>query len=217
VREAVIAAVTAKPKLTPALFAAIRAGAIRPPEIPSQRRTQLLKHADAAIRAAAEECFRDLEGGDRMAVYRAYRDVIARPGDPKSGGAVFARACAACHSHQGAGGKVGPDLTGVRHQPADALLLHILVPNYEVVPAYQTVTVTTDDGRSVSGWLAGETDTGLTLRTAAGTEETILRKNLAAFAASGLSLMPDGLEGTMTKDELGDLIAFLKQEPADGR
>jgi putative heme-binding domain-containing protein len=73
--------------------------------------------------------------------------------------------------------------------------------------------VTTDDGRTITGWLAGETDTSISLRTAAGTEESLLRKNIASLTASGLSLMPDGLEQAMAKDELVNLIAFLKREP----
>ena len=152
-----------------------------------------------------------------MKVFRAHRGLLTKPGDPASGATVFARVCAACHTYHGTGGKVGPDLSGVRNQPADALLLHILVPNYEVVPAYQTITVATDDGRTLAGWLASETDTSLTLRTAFGVEETVLRRNIASLSASGLSLMPDGLEQAMTTDELVNLIAYLKDDPTAGR
>ena len=212
VRESIITTLTAKPKMTAVLFAAIRQGTVKPPEISSPKRTQLMKHSDPAIRQEAETLFQELESGDRMKIYRAHRELLAKPGDPTVGSAVFTRTCAACHTHRGVGGKVGPDLTGVRNQPADALLLHILVPNYEVAPAYQTITIATDDARTLTGWLAGETDNSLTLRTAFGTEETVLRKNIASLTASGLSLMPDGLEQTMTKDELVSLIAFLKSE-----
>lgn len=212
IREAVVATLTANPRLIDVLFAAIKSGVIAPPEISSTRRTQLLKHADAKVKASAEEIFKDLEGGDRMEVYRKVRDVLGTNNDAAHGKAVFLRACSACHTHRGTGGKVGPDLTGVRNQPADALLLHILVPNYEVAPSYQTLAVTTKDGRSVTGWLAAETEGSLTLRTAFGTEETVLRNSIATLTASGLSLMPDGLEQTMTKEDVASLIAFLKAE-----
>ena len=68
----------------------------------------------------------------------------------------------------------------------------------------------TQDGRSFSGWLSAETGSSLALLTAAGTEETVLRRNIASLTASGVSLMPDGLEQTMTKDEGASVIAFLK-------
>lgn len=210
VREAVLAAVTGKPALVPVLFDAVEAGAIAPTEISSVRRGQLLKHAQPALRARAAAAFKSLEGGDRMAVYRSFRDAVAGPADAEAGRAAFARSCSACHTYRGAGGGVGPDLTGLKNQPADAILLHVLVPNYEVMPSYQTLAVTTRDGRTVSGWLAAESEFGLVLRTAAGAGESIRRDEIATLTATGLSLMPDGLEQTMTRAELAGLIAYLK-------
>jgi len=210
VREAVIATLTSKSQLIDVLFGAIRAGVVAAPEISSVRRTQLMKHANADVKKNAEEIFKDLEGGDRMQVYRTYRETLALNTEIARGKDAYVRACSACHTFRGAGGKVGPDLTGIRNQPADAILLHILVPNYEVAPNYQTLSLTTHDGRSATGWLAGETESSLTLRTAFGTEETILRKNIATITASGVSLMPDGLEQTMAKEDLSALVAYLK-------
>jgi len=40
--------------------------------------------------------------------------------------------------------------------------------------------------------------------------ETILRKNVAAIRASSVSLMPDGLEEHLSKQNLADLIAYLR-------
>ncbi len=212
IREAAVAALTAKPAMTAVLFAAIKAGVISPLEISSTRRAQLLKHIDAAVRREAEGIFQQVEAGDRMKVYQRLRTGFTPGNDLTSGSAAFARACAACHTHRGKGGSVGPDLTGLRNQPADAILLHIIVPNYEVAPNYQTTTVTTQDGRTLSGWLVAETENSLTLRTAAGPEETVLRSGVTALTASGLSLMPDGLEQTMTGEELANLIGFLKSD-----
>jgi putative heme-binding domain-containing protein len=212
VREAVLATLTAKPPLIGVLFEAIKAGVIAPPEISSVRRTQLLKHADANVRANAESIFKDLEGGDRMQVYRALRETLAQHNDVVRGREAFIKACSACHTHKGAGGKVGPDLTGVRNQPADALLMHILVPNYEVAPNYQTLSVVTQDGRSFSGWLAAESEVSVTLRTSAGTEETVPRQNISSLTASGISLMPDGLEQTLEKGDVANIVAFLRNQ-----
>jgi putative heme-binding domain-containing protein len=212
VREAVIATLTAKPPLIAVLFDAIKTGVIKAPEISSVRRTQLIKHTDATVRGTAEEIFKDLEGGDRMQVYRTFRETLAANTDVARGREAFLKTCSACHTYQGTGGKVGPDLTGIRNQPADAVLLHILVPNYEVAPNYQTLSVVTQDGRSLSGWLSAETENSLVLLTAAGAEETVLRRNITTLTASGVSLMPDGLEQTMTKEDVGNLVAFLKSE-----
>lgn len=210
VREAAVAALGARPALTAALFAAIKSGAVSPLEVSATRRAQLLKHSDPALRREAEAIFQQVESGDRMKVYQRLRAGFAPGADIANGRAAFTRVCSACHTHRGAGGKVGPDLTGVRNQPADALLLHIIVPNYEVAPNYQTTTVTTQDGRTIAGALVSETETSLTLRTATGAEETILRSGVTSLTATGVSLMPDGLEQAMTPDELANLIGFLK-------
>jgi putative membrane-bound dehydrogenase-like protein len=212
VREAAVAALGAKPVMTAALFAAIKGGAVSPLEISSTRRAALLKHSDAAMRKEAEAIFQHVESGDRMKLYQRLRTGFTAGKDLASGRAAFARACVACHTFRGQGGTIGPDLSGLRHQPADAILLHIIVPSYEVAPNYQTTTVTMQDGRTIAGSLTAETENSLTLRTAAGTEETILRSGVATLATSGVSLMPDGLEQTMTGDELANLIGFLKSE-----
>jgi len=209
-REAVMAALTSSPAMIHVLFAAVQRGDVRPADISSVRRGQLMKHDDVTVRTEAEAIFKDLEGGDRMAVYRRERDALKEHGDVRRGHAVFLQSCSACHTYNGEGGRVGPDLTGVRNQPSDALLLHILVPNYEVAPSYQTLSLVTQDGRSLSGWLSAESDSSLTLRTAAGTEETVLRSTLTSMNVSALSLMPDGLEQTMQPGDLTHLIAFLK-------
>src|SRR5690606_488940 len=100
--------------------------------------------------------------------------------------------------------------TGVHNQPADALLLHTLVPNYEVYPAYQAISVETRNGRSFSGTLVAETENSLTLRLPFGTDESILRSDLKSLTNTGRSLMPEGLEQNMTREELAQLIAYLK-------
>jgi putative heme-binding domain-containing protein len=110
----------------------------------------------------------------------------------------------------GEGNVVGPDLTGIRNQPEDVLLLHIIVPEYEIMPTYACYNVETKDGRSLTGLLAVESAASITLRQALGHEEIIPRSNIATMSASSLSLMPDELEKTMTKQDMADLIGFLK-------
>src|SRR5690606_22686921 len=210
VKSAVIAAMVSKPAFVELMFSAIKEGIIAPAEIPSINRQRLIKSKDAQIAKQAGVLFNELEGGGRMEVYESYKDVLTLTGDPDMGKTVFSTACSACHTYAGEGGEVGPDLSGVNNQPADALLLHTLVPNYEVLPAYQAIAVETTEGRSISGWILAETDNSMTLKTAYGTEESILRSNISSINNSGLSLMPDGLEQTMTKADLANLIAYLK-------
>lgn len=210
VRSAAISALVSKPVFINVMLKAIEQGTIMPSDISPADRQRLIKHKDDAIRESAEVLFKEFSSSGRMQIYENYRKVINTSADAAAGKEVFKRTCATCHTYAGAGGNVGPDLTGVKNQPADALLLHTLVPNYEVYPAYQAVSVQLTDGQSLSGRLISETENSLTLRTAFGTDESILRSKITSLTNSGRSLMPDGLEQTMTKDELAQLIAYLK-------
>ncbi|MCC5938331.1 MAG: c-type cytochrome [Lunatimonas sp.] len=210
VKSAVVAALVSRRATVQQLLSAIADQVVAPAEIPSMVRQRLMSDGLPAIRDKAASLFHDLEGGGRMAVFEEYLGVLENPSDPVLGKQVFEKNCSSCHTYAGQGGQVGPDLTGVKNQPGDALLLHTLVPNYEVLPAYQAISIQTKDGRTLAGWVAAESDQSITLRTAYGTDEAVLRSTIASIHHSGLSLMPDGLEQTMTKEELANLIGFLK-------
>lgn len=210
IKSAVIAALVSKPAFINELFTSIEKGNITGAEISSGDRVRLMTDKNPMVSDRAKLLFKELEGGNRMKVYQEYRKILNVSADAKLGKTVFQKSCSACHTYLGEGGKVGPDLTGVKNQPAEALLLHILVPNYEVLPAYQAISIKTNDGRSFSGWLVSETENSLTLRTTFGTDEPILRRNIATLSNSGLSLMPDGLEQSMTREDMAKLIAYLK-------
>ena len=92
--------------------------------------------------------------------------------------------------------------------------MHILIPEYEIVPGFAGYVIETKDGRTLSALIASETATSLTLRQALGEEETLLRSNIASISATALSLMPQELEKNMSRQEMADLIAYLKGEGA---
>ena len=210
VRDAVLTAMLSQPALQLVLLDAVEKGVVQPWAVPANRRNPLLKHKDAAVAARATKAFQPQGAADRMKVYEDYKAVLALPANAKNGKAVFVKTCAACHQFAGEGQRVGPELTGVRLQPAEAILLHILVPDAEIYPGFTAYEAETKDGRSLTGLLTSDTPTSVTLRAAQGIEETILRSNLAKLTSSSISLMPNELEKTMTRQELADLMAFLK-------
>lgn len=210
VRDAVLTAMLSQPALQLVLLEAVEKGVVQPWAVPANRRNPLLKHRDAAVAARAAKAFQPQGAADRMKVYEDHKAVLALPANAKNGKAVFVKTCAACHQFAGEGQRVGPELTGVRLQPAEAILLHILVPDAEIYPGFTAYEAETKDGRSLTGLLTSDTPTSVTLRAAQGIEETILRANLAKLTSSSTSLMPNELEKTMTRQELADLMAFLK-------
>ena len=173
-------------------------------------RGALLKHGDAEISRLAGVLFGKELDRSRRQVLEEYRSVIGMKGDPRRGVAVFDRVCKGCHKVDERGYALGPDLTGSASADASALLANVLDPNAQVLPNYIQYTVVDQDGRTASGMIAAENATGLTLRRAEGVEETILRSRIAEMTSTGQSLMPEGLEKSISKIEMADLIAYLR-------
>jgi putative heme-binding domain-containing protein len=97
---------------------------------------------------------------------------------------------------------------------AESVLFNILAPNGEVDPRYLEYAVYTADGQVLSGVIAGETSTAVTLRGADNKLTTILRVDIEEMLNTGKSLMPEGLEKTIDKPSMADLITFLQQAAA---
>ena len=191
------------------LLDAIQAGSVPPGEIPPSRRALLLNDRDPSIRQRARALLGGEAPGPRAAVLARYQPALERPGDSERGRSLFDRECLACHKLGERGQAVGPNLAGIRRKTPEEILVSILDPNREVSPEFLEYTIALDDGRIVAGLIAAETPGSLTVRGREGAEQTILRRNVAEIASTGKSLMPEGLERSLTPGEMADVIAFL--------
>jgi putative heme-binding domain-containing protein len=194
------------------LLAAIESGALPASALNPQRREIFLKHKDPAIRERAEKLFSAAESGDRQKAFEDAKAALALAVNATHGSAVFKAHCATCHRLEREGVGVGPDLLDIRNQPKESILFHIVVPDAEIAPAFAAYLAETKDGRAFSGILSSETPNAVALRMPGGTEETLLRANLAKLEALPNSLMPSGLDAAMSRQDLADLIGFLKGE-----
>jgi putative heme-binding domain-containing protein len=193
------------------LLDAVERRDIAPSALGASRWQRLTAHRNPSIRQRAEALYAASDTATAMQVYqRTLPEVLARNGDAERGAAVFATYCSVCHTFNGGGGRVGPDLSGIRNQPADALLLHIVVPDYEITPGYEAYTVQTREERTIIGRLESEAPNSVTVRDAAGQTHTVLRTDVTTMTAATSSLMPTGLDRTMSSGELADLVAYLK-------
>jgi putative heme-binding domain-containing protein len=195
-----------------ALLAAMEEERIGPTVLNASRRSRLAAHRDPAIRDRATALFSGLDAAGPMQAYDRLRpDVLARRGQPGRGAPLYTMHCVACHTFGGGdGGRAGPDLSGIRNQPADAILLHVLVPDHEITPGYDAYTVETRDGRSLFGRLESEAPHSITLRDAASQPHVVLRTDIVSMTAAPASLMPAGFDEVMSPQDLADLIAYLK-------
>ena len=127
------------------------------------------------------------------------------------GKAVFKKNCATCHRLEDEGVEVGPDLlSALRNKTREQLLIDLLDPSREVDPRYLNYVVTTKKGETLTGLIAAETASSITLRRGEKAEDTILRGQIDEIQATSKSLMPEGLEMQLSKQNLADLIADLR-------
>lgn len=188
----------------------------------------LARLAQTASPAVAAEAARILRLGQATTVDEhapaatdlpAWNRLLAAGGDAESGRRLFHLAvgprCAACHCHGGRGGSFGPELTRIgRDRSREAIIASILQPSREVAPHYQPWTLLTHEGKSLLGLrLPKGGDDGVEVYTdVEGREFKLASSVIALRQPSEKSIMPDGLERTMSVADLRDLVAFLAGE-----
>ena len=127
--------------------------------------------------------------------------------------AYEAAQCAKCHRFTGQGGDTGPDITGVGNRfNTQYLLESLIVPSKAVSDQYLGSVIRTLDGEVITGRILEENDKLLKVRTDPFARElvTIAKDNIEERQQSRVSEMPQGLVNVLTKEEILDLIAYLR-------
>lgn len=183
-----------------------------PPQVLSQVAREMVEHPDLAVRALAVETFAPLLHGGPEAPPTAALELAGRA---DRGRALFfdaAVACSRCHAIDGRGGAVGPDLTEVRGKfGAPELLQQILEPSATILSGYETWIVQDTDGLVHVGFLRGDGEE-VVLEDAQGRRVAIPADEVAVRRQSELSTMPMDVAGTLSAQDLADLLAYLRQE-----
>ena len=118
--------------------------------------------------------------------------------------------CATCHRHGGRGNVVGPDLSLIVQQgDAEATLRSILEPSREVAPQFYPTLLALKDGSSFTGIMLRSWSKEV-YRDITGRERTFEKADILQRTELKTSLMPPGLAGSLTDEELRDLLAFVR-------
>lgn len=191
-----------------ALLNAIEHRQILAAEIDAAHRTQLTEFPDEKLRELAARHFASAPAGQRAIVVAEYQAAIP-PGDGARGEAHYRKHCANCHHFNGIGEHVGPDLATIEDRSREALLREILDPNRAVDQRYAEYLALTVDGLAKKGILVVESGNAITLRSLQGEETTLLRQELQSLTTVGKSMMPEGFENELSKQDMADLLQFL--------
>jgi putative membrane-bound dehydrogenase-like protein len=138
----------------------------------------------------------------------------AAGGDPVRGEQVFLSqraACAACHRVANRGEQIGPNLTKIGEiRGRRDLFEAILFPSASLARGYESFSIVTKEGQVHSGLVGRETASAVYLRTTERAEVRVARDEIDQFAPNPTSIMPQGLDKTLSPAELRDLVAYLQ-------
>ena len=140
--------------------------------------------------------------------------VARERGDAGRGAVLFFQpflTCAKCHDAE-TGTQLGPDIAlAGKEATAEYLVESVLLPSKVIKKGYEPITVTTTDGRTFTGLLAGEKDGTLTLVDPAGGKRiAIPAADVEKRTVGTQSLMPDGLVNLLSdRQQFLDLTKYL--------
>jgi putative heme-binding domain-containing protein len=201
-----------RPESTVELIDAIAGGKLTINDLQLDQRQLLREHPDRKIRERALAMMKSSGGipnSDRQKLVESWLEMTHQSGDATNGKAVYQKHCALCHRHGDLGNNIGPNLTGMAVHPKAELLVNILDPNRSVEGNFRTYNIQTSDGSIVTGMMAGESKTAIEIVNVQGKREVVLREDIEQITGSQKSLMPEGFETQMTRDEMRDLLEFL--------
>lgn len=201
-----------RPEYSLALLDAVAQRLIPLSDVSLDQRQALGRHPDPEVRSRMNDIL--AQGGalphpDRQRVLDELTLAAHRQGNPIRGKQLFQQHCSKCHTHEGVGTAIGPDLTGMSVHPKEEMLTHILDPNRSVESNFRAYSVLTVDGVVLTGMLAAESRTAIEIFDTEGKRQSILREDIEQITASVQSIMPEGFEKTMSLVEFSDLLEYL--------
>ncbi|HEX4792893.1 MAG TPA: PVC-type heme-binding CxxCH protein, partial [Humisphaera sp.] len=141
-------------------------------------------------------------------------DLAKLTGDTKAGEKVFRNTtganCIKCHQIGDEGQMIGPPLTVVGSKLSKPQLYEaILYPSLAIEMGYETWVVRTKGGDVISGLKVEDTPDHITIKDTDAKFHDIAVDQVDKMVKQPISLMPEGLNETMTKQDLVDLVEYL--------
>lgn len=139
-----------------------------------------------------------------------------RRGDLDKGRFVYEKAeCKKCHTYDGSGTRIGPDLTNLASRfTRKEALESILYPSHIISDQYRTQRVLTTDGKVITGVVTENADGTLTVRDSQLQMHIVAEQDVDTIVPSKQSLMPSGLIDSLTSTEIRDLMTFMGYGPS---
>ncbi|HEY7156531.1 MAG TPA: PVC-type heme-binding CxxCH protein [Gemmataceae bacterium] len=211
-RQQAAAILLRRPEWSTTLLDAMDKGTVPATDLSLDQSQQLTNHPDKKLAARARAILARggrLPSPDRKKVLDEYMPLVEKTGDAHKGFEVFKSICAKCHRHGDTGETIAPNLTGFNVHPKSKILQKMLDPNSSVEGNYRQYTITTKAGRVYNGLLASETKTAVEIVDAEAKRSVVLRDDIDEMTASNRTIMPEGFEKQLSKDDFTNLLEFL--------
>jgi putative heme-binding domain-containing protein len=141
----------------------------------------------------------------------ALAKLMAMQGDATRGAQQIAQtSCLGCHRIGAAGVDFGPALSEIGNKLSrDGLFAAILEPAASVSHGFDGWQLALKSGATRAGFIVSETANELSIKEPSGLISRVALADIATRTAIPGSMMPAGLEHTMTTQQLVDLVAYL--------
>ncbi len=196
------------------LLDAIEAGDIPPGDVTIEQIRQIAAHKNAELDESLTHIWGKVRAAtpeERLAVVRRLNnDLRAAVGDPRAGQLLFREHCGKCHKLFGEGNEVGPDLTSANRGDRTFLLVSLVDPNAQIRKEYLNYSIQMRDGRVLTGLIADDSGSALTLIDATNERPIVSREDIEVIEPATNSLMPEGLLEKLTPRQLRDLFSYLQ-------
>jgi putative heme-binding domain-containing protein len=214
IRLAALALLASRAEWSQQLLQAVKSGRIGANTVPRDMVERMRQHEPKQLQSLLDEFYPIKPAAGVTDFIAKIADVEAKlkagTGNPYAGEPIYMERCAPCHKLFFKGGKIGPELTAYQRDNLGTMLISVVNPNIEIREGFQYFSVTTNDGRSLSGFLVERDAQILVLRGLEGEDITLRQADIRLLTPMGRSLMPEGLLDGMEPQQLRDLFAYLR-------
>lgn len=140
------------------------------------------------------------------------RTLAVKDADPRKGAELFRQqSCVNCHSYANGQQPRGPHLVdiGRRYRPEE-LVESIVNPNRRIAQGFDTWAFVMASGKVYTGFVVLESAETVTLRDATGIAVDLIQDDIDDRVKQELSMMPQGIVGNLTPEQLAELLAWLQ-------
>lgn len=142
-------------------------------------------------------------------------ELAQRDGDAARGAVVFfqqSMACSKCHSvNEAVASNLGPNLVNIKEPLTNSEIVEaILEPSKTIRKGYESASVLTLEGETITGLLVEKTDSQIVLRDATNQLVSIPTSDIDQYAKRSQSIMPAGQVNQLTsRQQFLDLVKYL--------